>query len=302
MRILLTGGTGLIGRALTRALLERGDDVVCVTRDRKRALSRLLRRVEIVEADPTRPGPWQLAVADCDAVVNLAGEPVTAGRWTSGRKRRIRDSRLLTSRHVAEAVGGSERTRVVVSASAVGYYGDGGREPLFEERGPGGGFLGRLAHEWEGAILPAESAGKRVVRLRIGVVLSRDGGALPRLLLPYRLFVGGPLGNGQAYFPWIHLHDLVRAVLFCLDDAELRGPVNAVAPDPPTQREFARVLGRVLGRPAALPVPAPVLRLVLGEMAEPILASVRAVPKALRARGFSFAYRDLEPALRDLLG
>ncbi len=301
MRVLLTGGTGLIGRGVVRALLERGDTVVCVTRDRKRALSRLPRPVEIVEADPTRPGPWQAAAADSDAVVNLAGEPIAGGRWSRARKRRLRESRLAVTRLLAEALAAAERPAVVVSASAVGYYGDGGREPLYEERGPGGGFLGRLAHEWEGAILPVESTGKRVVRLRIGVVLSRDGGALPRLLLPYRLFVGGPLGNPRAYFPWIHIHDLVRAVLFCLDRDDLAGPVNAVAPDPPTQKEFAATLGRVLGRPAALTVPSPLLRLVLGEMAESVLASLRAVPKALRAREFSFVYRDLETALRDLL-
>ena len=302
MRVLLTGGTGLIGRAVVRALLERGDEVVCVTRDRKRALSRLPRPVAIVAADPTLPGDWQAAVADSDGVVNLAGEPILAGRWTRARKRRIRESRLLATRHVAGAVAAAERPRVLVSASAVGYYGDGGREPLYEERGPGRGFLGRLAHEWEGAALPAESAGKRVVRLRIGVVLSRDGGALPRLLLPYRLFLGGPLGNPRAYFPWIHVHDLVRAILFCLDRDDLAGPVNAVAPDPPTQREFAAALGRVLGRPAVLPVPAPLLRIVLGEMSETVLDSLRVVPKALRARGFGFEFRDLETALRHLVG
>jgi uncharacterized protein (TIGR01777 family) len=301
MKVFLTGGTGLVGRAVVRALIERGDEVVCVTRDSKRALSRLSRPVEIVEGDPTVPGPWQRVLGDCDAVVNLAGEPIAAKRWTRKRKALLRRSRLESTRNVAAAINASERVRVLVSASAVGYYGDGGAEPLYEETEGGRDFLGRLAHEWEGCALEADNGRTRVALLRTGLVLDREDGALPRMILPYRFGLGGPLGDGRGYVPWIHRHDLVRAILHILVRESMAGPVNAVVPDPPTRREFARTLGRVLGRPSGFTTPGFVLGLVLGEMSTLLLQSCRAVPKALRANEFQFEYRELEPALRQLL-
>jgi len=301
MKVFLTGGTGLVGRAVVRALIERGDEVVCVTRDRKRALSRLSRPVEIVEGDPTVPGDWQRVLGDCDAVVNLAGEPIAAKRWTRKRKALLRRSRLESTRNVATAINAGERVRVLVSASAVGYYGDGGADPLYEQSEGGRDFLGRLAHEWEGCAMEADNGRTRVALLRIGLVLDREDGALPRMILPYRFGLGGPLGDGRGYVPWIHRHDLVRAILHVLDREAIGGPVNAVAPDPPTRREFARILGRVLGRPSGVTTPGFMLNLVLGEMSTMLLQSCRAVPKALRANGFQFEYRDLEPALRQLL-
>lgn len=301
MRVFMTGGTGLIGRALTRGLLERGDGVVCLTRDRRRALSRLPRSVEIVEGDPVEGGAWQDALDGCDAVINLAGESLAAGRWTRRRKHRFRRSRLETTRNLVDAIHARPGVRTLLSGSAVGYYDAAGRLPLYEECEPGVDFLGRLAHQWEGCALEAASSETRVALLRTGMVLSRDGEALRRLIMPYRFGLGGPLGNPRAYIPWIHVEDMVRATLFLLDRDDISGPVNMVAPDPPTQMEFAQALGTVLGRRSSFRIPAFAIRLALGEMADMILSSCRAVPKVLRANGFSYTYRDLEPALQDLL-
>jgi len=300
VKVFVTGGTGLVGRAVVGALVLRRDEVVCVTRHETRARSLLPVGVSFLAADPAAPGAWQEAAAGCDAIVNLAGEPIAGGRWTAGRKRRIRRSRLETTRNVAAAASRGERVKVLVSASATGYYGDGGERALDEGAEPGHDFLGRLALEWEESARAAQGGGLRVVLLRTGIVLARDGGALPRLSLPLRLFVGGPLGGGRQYFPWIHLADVVRIVLFALDTPDLAGPVNAVAPDPPTQAQFIRALGRTLGRPAWLAVPACALRLFTGELAGALLASQRVVPKALRARGFAFEHGNLGPALREL--
>ncbi len=301
MKVFMTGGTGLIGRALSQRLIERGDDVVCLTRDRRRALSRLPRPVEIIEGDPVSRGHWQEALDDCDAVINLAGESLAAGRWTRKRKHLFRRTRLEATRNLVEAIGAAPGVRTLLSASAVGYYADGDRQPLYEEREAGGDYLGRLAHEWEGCALEATSSETRVVLLRFGAVLARDGVALSRMALPYRFGLGGPLGDPRAYFPWIHREDLVRAVLFLLERDEVSGPVNVVVPDPPTQKEFALSMGQVLGRPAGFRTPAFLLRLALGEMSSLMLGSRRAVPKALRASGFSFRFGDLDSALTDLL-
>ncbi len=300
MRVCVTGGTGLLGRALIQKLIERGDEVVCVTRDRRRSLSRLPRPVEIAEGDPTAPGPWQRTLDGCGAAVNLAGESLASGRWTSRRKTLFRRSRLASTRNLAQAVA-EAGVPTLLSASAVGYYAPAGREPLYEEREAGGRFLSRLAHEWEGCALEAASSETRVALLRIGAVLAREGGALSRMIAPYRFGLGGPLGDPKAYFPWIHREDLVRAILFLLDASDISGPVNVVAPDPPTQREFADALGRALGRPARVRTPAIALKLALGEKSQLVLGSLRAVPKVLRANGFEFRYRDVDSALADLL-
>ena len=302
MHVFVTGGTGLVGRRLIGSLVARGDAVVCVTRDPARAEAVLPPAVELVGADPTMAGSWQDRLVSCDAVLNLAGESVGEGRWTAGRKRRIRRSRLATTGHVATAVMGAGRPLTLVSASAVGYYGNGGEQALGEDAQPGQDFLARLTVEWENTAREAEREGARVVLLRIGVVLATDGGALPAMLRPFRLGLGGPLGSGHQYFPWIHLDDLVGAILFALDTPGLAGPVNAAVPNPPTQAEFARALGRALGKPAILPAPAFALRLLLGEKADIILNGQRAIPNALRARGFKFTYTELDKAFADLIG
>ncbi len=302
MKILITGGTGLVGRHVIPALRARGDEVVCVSRDAQRARLVLPAGVEVIEADPAQAGPWQAAVAAADAVINLAGESVASGwLWTGGKKRRLRRSRLRVTTQLAEAIRGSDRACVFLSASASGYYGEGGDDALGEDHEPGHDFLSVLACEWERAALAADGDRCRVVCLRLGIVLARDGGALARLVPIFGRGQGGPLGNGRQFFPWIHVGDLVRAILFALDTPQVRGPVNVSVPDPPRQREFARALGRAVGRPARLSTPAFVLRLVLGQKASMLLASQRMVPSALRSHGFHFEYADLDLALANLL-
>jgi hypothetical protein len=249
--------------------------------------------------DPTVAGPWQDELARCDACVHLAGEPVAEGRWTPEKKRRIRESRLRSTENVA-AVVGSRAPAVLVSGSAVGFYGSRGDEVLDESSPPGDDFLAEVSRSWEEAARAAERSA-RVVLLRTGIVLARDGGALPKLVRPFRLFAGGPLGDGAFWQPWIHLADEVGLVLLALDDEQARGPMNAAAPEPARNRDLARAIGRVLGRPSALPTPALAVRLAIGEVASVVLASQRAVPKKALALGYRFRFPDLEGALRDLL-
>jgi uncharacterized protein (TIGR01777 family) len=238
------------------------------------------------------------------AVIHLAGENIAAGRWTEERKRRILDSRVLGTRLLAETMASLKRPPTTfISASAIGFYGDRGEEHLDEESPPGKGFLPEVCRAWEQAADPAERAGLRVVRLRIGVVLAAAGGALPRMLLPFRLCLGGPVGRGSHFMSWIALDDLLGAIHFLLHQEGLGGPINAVAPAPVRNAEMARTLGRVLGRPAFLPVPPFALRLAFGEMAdELLLAGNRIEPARLLNGGFEFLYPDLEDALRFELG
>lgn len=302
MKVFITGATGLVGRHLVTSLLDRGDSVIALTRQGERARDKLPAAVEIAVGDPVVEGEWQDTLAGCQAVVNLAGESVAKGTWSPNRKRQIRRSRLGTTRHLVQAIERVGTVRVLVSASATGYYGDGGKEALDESRQPGHDWLARLSHEWEGNALEAESVHTRVVLLRIGIVLAREGGALPQMMLPFRFGLGGPIGSGRQYFPWIHIRDLVRAILFVIDSVEIKGPVNAVAPDPPTQATFARALGKAMRRPALFPLPAFVLRAVFGEKSEMLLVSQRAIPRALRAHGFHFEFGDLTTALTELVG
>ncbi len=301
MRVFVTGGTGLVGRVVIPMLLDRGDEVLCLTRDPARARNVLPAGTEILGGDPTMPGDWQDRLGTCEGVVNLAGAPVADGLWTGQRKQRIRRSRLSTTGNVAAALAACEQPIVLASASAVGYYGNRGETALGERSEPGIGFLARLALEWEHTALKAERENVRVALIRVGVVLSAEGGALARMLPAYRLGFGGPLGTGKQYFPWIHIRDLARLLLFVLDQTEVRGPVNAAVPDPPRQKEFARALGRAVGKPAYLPVPGFALKLVMGELSDVLLASQRVVPNVLRAAGFKFEFGEIEKALDDLI-
>ena len=237
-------------------------------------------------------------------MIHLAGEGIAEGRWTEERKQRIRESRVRGTRLLAEAVAAARGgPHVLVSASAIGLYGERGEETLTESSAPGRGFLPEVAAAWEAATRPAEEAGVRVVRVRIGLLLSPRGGLLQRMLLPFRLCVGGRLGSGRQWMSWIAMDDLLEVFRRTLTDPDLRGAVNAVAPEPARNREFTRTLARVLRRPAIIPVPAFALRLLYGQMAdELILASARVVPGALFAVGHQFRFPSLEPALRHLLG
>ena len=301
MRVFLTGGTGLVGRAIIPLLLDRGDEVLCLTRDPSHAREVLPEGTEILGGDPTMPGDWQDRLATCGGVVNLAGSPVADGLWTGRNKQRIRRSRLATTENIVTALAACDGPMVLASASAVGYYGDRGENALGEASEPGSGFLARLALEWEHTALKAERENVRVVLLRIGIVLSQEGGALARMLPAFRRGLGGPLGNGKQYFPWIHIGDLARLIMFVLDNGEIQGPVNAMVPDPPRQKEFTAALGGALGKPAFMAVPGFVLQALMGEMAGMLLSSQRAVPNVLRAAGFKFKFGELEKALGDLI-
>jgi uncharacterized protein (TIGR01777 family) len=299
MRVFLTGATGLIGRRLCGALLGRGHVVTALSRAAG-AGARLPIGVHAVEGDPTRPGAWQEALAASDACVHLAGEPVAAGRWTPERKRRIAESRVESTRLVAEAIARGGPT-VLVSGSAVGYYGSRGDELLDEASAPGTGFLADVARAWEDASAPARGRA-RVVSLRTGIVLAREGGALARMLLPFRFFVGGPIGRGDFWQPWIHIDDEVGLTLHALDDARADGPMNLTAPEPVRNRDLARAVGRALGRPSAVAMPEGAIRIALGEMAEVVVASQRVVPRKALELGYAFRFPTVDAAVADLLG
>jgi uncharacterized protein len=309
MRVAVTGATGLIGAAVIRKLRERGDHAVALTRDRDSAARKLGQDVGAgldIHAwpDPKGSPPPPAALEGADAVIHLLGEPV-AQRWSATAKREIRDSRVLSTRSIVAALSDlpeGQRPTVLVSQSATGYYGARGDEPLDEASAPGDDFLAEVVLAWEAEALRAgDLPGVRVSTARTGVVLAPRGGALAKMLPPFRLGVGGPVAGGRQYVPWIHLQDLVDALLRCVDDERIVGPVNATAPTPVTNAELSRTLGRVLRRPAVLPVPAAALRLLYGEMAAIVITGQRAVPARLLELGHDFKFPELEPALRDVL-
>ncbi len=294
--ITISGATGMIGSALVTRLREGGHGVRRLVRSARDA------QPGDVRWDPASETLDARVLEGSDAIVHLAGAPI-ARRWTTEHKREIRESRLRGTELIARAVAAMEvKPRVVLSGSAVGYYGDRGDELLDESSAPGNDFLGTLAREWEGAAAPIADAGVRLVLLRTGIVLAPDGGALEKLLLPFKLGVGGPIGGGRQWMSWISLDDHLGAMEHALFTDTLAGPVNLVAPNPVTNATFATTLGRVLKRPALLPLPGFALELVYGEMAHAtLLAGQRALPKALMASGFEFQHPTLEQALRTVL-
>jgi uncharacterized protein (TIGR01777 family) len=302
MRVFVTGATGFIGRALIPRLQRDGHTVVAWVRSPVRARGILGAEVELVHAD-TALGGLVAAIERCDAVVNLAGEPLMGGRWTAGRRAVLERSRIAVTEQLVRAMAEVKTClRVFISGSAVGYYGDRGDEPLTEASSGGEDFLARLCRRWERAALDAERVGARVVLLRTGVVLGRAGGALAQMLPPFQFGAGGPVGSGTQYLPWIHLHDLVKIIAVALVDDRYRGPVNGVAPEQATSRSFARALGRALHRPAILPLPALALKVLFGEAATVLLASQRVDPRVLRQHQFAFDFPTLDSALEDIVG
>jgi len=297
MRVAITGSTGLVGSGVVASLSAAGHEVV-----------RLVRSVpapgeNAVRWDPKRGEIDAPGLEGQDAVVHLAGENIASGRWNAARKAAVRDSRVNGTRLLCDTLAGLARPpKTIVCASAIGYYGDRGADVLTEESPPGAGFLPGVCREWEAAAEVLVRMGIRVVALRIGVVLSPKGGALSRMLPPFRAGLGGVIGNGRQYVSWVALDDLVGIVLHALQCEKLRGPVNAVAPVPVTNRELTEALGKVLSRPTLLPVPAFALRLALGEMAEALLlASTRVTPRRLEETGYRFLFPELPGALRHLL-
>jgi len=305
LRVTVTGATGLIGSALLAALGERHAQVTVLSRDPARARARLgadgRAPSEAVRWEPIEePAPAQ-ALAGRDAVIHLAGENV-AQRWTARARRAIRDSRVVGTRHLLAGLRAAEpRPGTLISASAVGYYGAHGEEPLDEEAPPGDDFLAQVCADWEAEAQRARELGLRVVQVRTGVVLDRRGGALQRMLVPFRLGLGGPVAGGRQYMSWVHRGDLVELLLAACADARWSGPVNATAPEPAANRDFARALGEVLGRPALLPVPGAALRLLYGEMARIVTDGARVVPAKPLVLGYRFRHPQLVEALRSAL-
>jgi uncharacterized protein (TIGR01777 family) len=300
MRVIVTGGTGFIGPKLCERLVSRGHDVIALTRDASRSRDHVHPRVRVVSW--AEGAAWEGFVDGAGALVNLAGETI-AQRWTKGAKDRILASRTTAAARLkAAAEKASQRPEVLVNASAVGYYGPHGDEILDENAPAGDDFLARVCVAWEDAARTLEPLGLRVVTLRNGLVLGSGGGALAKMLPPFRAFGGGPLGTGTQWMSWIHEQDLVDLYVFAAENAALRGPVNATAPNPVTMRDFATALGRALHRPSFVKVPPAALELALGEMATVVLDGQRVVPAKALALGFTFRFTDALAALKDVVG
>lgn len=301
MHILIAGGSGFLGSALSDALIAEGHDVTILTRQSaaRAAGSRISR---VTWTPDGTVGAWTTAVDGADAVVNLAGESIAAKRWSAEQKQKLRDSRLLATRSLTAAIRQAARPPAVfVSGSAVGYYGDRGDETLTETSPPGTDFLAALAKDWEAAANEVNQI-TRVALVRTGIVLDAKDGALPKMLPPFKMFVGGPLGSGTQYMPWIHRDDWVRMVTWMLATDGARGPLNATSPAPVTNAEFSKALGNALNRPSLLPAPAFALRIMLGEMADALLLSgQRALPVRATDLGFSFRYSNIDEALVSVL-
>ncbi len=295
--ILLTGASGMVGSALRPLLSDKGYRIMSLTRDRGKANDGAV--FWDPDAGEIDPGKLERLFG----VIHLAGENIASGKWTKAKKERIRESRVRGTGLLARTLAGlEEKPSVLVSASGVNYYGDCGEERVTEDQPAGEGFLAGVCREWEAATEPAEKGGVRVVRLRTGPVLSPKGGMLKKILPPFRAGAGGRIGNGRQYISWIAMDDLLGVIQFCLENEALRGPVNAVAPNPVTNAEFTRVLAKVLSRPALFPVPALGLRLLFGEMAgEMLLSGIRAVPRKVEEAGYTFQFPELEAALRHVL-
>ena len=299
MKIIVTGGTGFIGRALINEMAGQRHEVVVFSRKADHPPHFPGR---LVEWDARSAGPWQTEVASADAVVNLAGAPIAERRWTDARKRLLVESRILSTRLLVEAFAvRSAPLPLLISASGIGYYGPSDDRLLNEASSLGQGFLAELSAAWEAEALRAGQFGTRVVLLRTGMVLERDGGALPKMMLPFRLFAGGPVLPGTQWVSWIHRADLIGLIQWALATPTISGPVNAVAPEPVTMNAFCDVLGKVLHRPSWLPVPGLALRLMLGELGTLMTTGQRVEPAKARAGGYSFRYPSVESALRAIV-
>lgn len=305
MKVTVTGATGTLGRAVVAALRSRGDEVTALSRDADGARAKLGEAVQALEwKAPKSEAPPPAAFSGRDAVLHLLGEPV-AQRWSDSAKTEIRDSRVLSTRNLVATLrdlSEAERPGVLVSQSATGWYGPHGSETVDESEPAAGDFLAGVCAEWEAEAREAEELGLRVALTRTGVVLSQDGGALEKMLPPFKLGIGGPVAGGTQYVPWIHTDDIVGALLFCLDNEAASGPLNLTAPEPVTNKELSKALGRVLRRPAFAPVPSLAVKALYGEMASIVTTGVRAVPARLQELGYTFRQPDLERALRDVTG
>lgn len=300
--VLLTGGTGFIGRKLTKTLLDRGDSVTVLSRDPSRTSGRLPKGSIAVAYDPEREGPWLDELGRASAVVHLAGENV-GQRWTEDAKRRILSSRVDSTRLVVEGMRRAEKKPdVFVCASAIGIYGPRpSTERLTETSARGEGFLADVVDAWEAAARPAETLGVRTVMLRIGIVLGEGGGPLEKMLLPFKMFAGGPIGSGSHVISWVHADDVVGLILFCLDKPEARGPINAVSPNAVTNEELSKAIGRAMHRPSWFRVPEAFIKVGMGEAAEIVTTGQHVLPRRAEELGYSFRWPNLDPALASIL-
>lgn len=300
MRIIITGGSGLIGRALTEYLTARGHELIILSRSPRRVKG-LPHGARAVEWNAKTAAGWGELADGAHAIINLAGAGIADKRWTPERKRIIVESRISAAQAVIEAVEAAEnKPKVVIQASAVGYYGDRADEKVDEQSPPGSDFLADVVGKWEQAAAPLADL-TRLVVIRTGVVLTTEGGALPQLMLPFKFFAGGPLGNGKQWVPWIHIEDLVRSIVWLMDNDEARGVYNLNAPNIVQNKQLAKMLGKVMGRPAFAPAPAIALKLLLGEMAAVVLGSQRAQADKLIEAGFEFDFPHPIPALKDII-
>lgn len=300
MNLVIAGGTGFIGSALCVRLLERGHSLILLTRLPSPAT--ITSSKKWITWLPGSTGIWEQAIDGADGVVNLAGEPIAARRWTKRQKEKIGSSRIETTSALVTAIGKAKvKPKFLLNASAVGYYGPRGEETLVEEAEPGRDFLSEVCVQWEEEAKKAEEFGLRVIRLRTGIVLGRGGGALAKMVPPFKLFIGGPLGRGNQWMSWIQMEDEIGLMLFLLEYPNAQGAINATAPNPVTMKEFCKTLGRVLHRPSWAPVPAVALRLLLGEMADMLLTGQRVLPARAQKLGYSFRYSTLPEALQACL-
>jgi len=301
--VIISGATGFIGTVLCRELAARGYAIVVLSRNPEKGATHFGSQVTVVGWDARSAAGWSEYAEGAQGIINLAGENIAAGRWTRARKKKILQSRLAAGTAIVEALGQvSNKPRVVIQASGIGYYGNRGDQLLDENASSGTGFLADVARDWERSTASVEAMGIRHVIIRTGIVLGPDGGFLSRVLLPFRLFMGGHMGNGRQWLSWIHIKDEVDAMCFLLEKPDLHGPFNLCSPNPLVAQDFFRALGKTMGRPSWLTVPGFALRSMFGQMAEElILSGQRALPKRLLEAGFTFRYPEAEMALRDIL-
>ncbi|GCL54427.1 hypothetical protein NIES3806_17690 [Microcystis aeruginosa NIES-3806] len=312
MKIAITGATGFVGSRLVVKLHDRGDDILILTRNPDKAQriypKSIYPKIEIIPYIATESGDWQKEISGCDAVINLAGEPISE-RWTSETKQAIVASRQIGTEKIVEAISRSERVatalaaqkpKVLINSSAIGYYGTSETASFDENSPPGGDFLADVCKKWETAAQKVKDYGTRLVILRTGIVLG-NGGALAKMIPPFKLFAGGPIGSGRQWFSWIHRDDLINLIIYCLDRPEISGTFNATAPNPVRMKEFCQILGEVMNRPSWLPVPDFALEILLGEGAKIVLEGQEVLPKATQALGFDYRYPNLEAALEEIV-
>ena len=301
MKIAIAGATGFVGSRLVEQLQAQGHQVIILTRSPQQASNRF-GQAQIVGYNPLKSGEWQQSISGCDAVINLAGEPIAEKRWTPAHKRSILDSRQLGTQKIVEAIALDIKPQVLINASAIGYYGT-SETSKFDETSPAGtDFLAEVCTAWETAAQAVTANGTRVVILRLGIVLGENGGVLGKMLAPFSAFVGGPIGSGNQWFSWIHRDDVVKLIIAALNDTKMQGVYNATAPNPTTMTEFAQTLGTVMNRPSWLSVPNFALEAMLGEGAIVVLQGQQVVPTRTLAQGFNFQYSTLKPALTAILG